>query len=79
MTVNLEEIWETGAVLESEESAPTNVPADLHCGGATLCGRLLRAEKHAFGWRLEIEFSPLTLWSPERFRPEHFLDPSSLR
>ena len=78
MTVNLEEIWETGAVLEGEESAPTNVPVDLHCSGVTLCGRVIRAENHEFVWRLEIEFSPLTLWSAEQFRPEHLLDPSEL-
>jgi hypothetical protein len=77
LTVNLEEIWETGAVLESDENVPTHVPADLQSGAVTLCGRLTTAEKHAFGWRLEMEFSPLTPWSPERFRPAHLLDPST--
>jgi hypothetical protein len=56
----------------------TNVPADLCCGGITLCGRLISAENHAFGCRFEMEFSPLTPWSAERFVPRHFLDPSKL-
>jgi len=78
LIVNLEEIWESGAILEAEESSPTGVHADLRCGAITLSGRLTQAENHALGWRLEMEFSPLTPWSPELFRPEHLLDPSKL-
>jgi hypothetical protein len=78
LTVNLEEIWENGAILESDEAIPLCSLAELHCGGVSLYGRLTRAEKHDFGWRFEMEFSPLTPWSPERFRPDHLLDLSGL-
>ncbi len=77
-TVNLEEIWESGAVLEAEEPLPTFAAAEIRSGGVRLCGRLTRVEKHAFGWRIEIQFSPLTPWSVEKYRPEHLLDVSEL-
>jgi hypothetical protein len=37
-----------------------------------------RAEEHAFGWRLAFEFSPLTPWSIDHFRPEHLFDPAAM-
>ena len=76
--VNLEEIWEGGAVLESEEPAEGGAKAELRCATALFAGHINRVERHEFGWRLEMEFSPLTLWSPDRFQPEHLLDPSQL-
>jgi hypothetical protein len=77
-TVNLEEIWESGAIFETEEPVSSSGWAEFRCGGFTLCGRLTRTEPHEFGWRIEMEFSPLTPWSPERFRPDHLLDPSEI-
>ena len=76
--VNLEEIWESGAVLECEDEPPAGVPAEIRCQGVTLCGRLTKVEEHEFGWRAEMEFSPLTPWSPERFQPDHMLNPADL-
>ncbi len=78
MTVNLEEICETGAVLECEEAPPEDSQVELRCGSATFFGRLTSVEAHAFGWRAEMEFSPLTPWSLDRFAPEHLFDPSEL-
>ncbi len=78
ITVNLEEIWESGAVLECEEAPPEASHAELRCGSVTLFGSLRGVEQHAFGWRAEMEFSPLTPWSLDRFQPAHLLDPSEL-
>ena len=78
LTVNLEEIWESGAILESDHEIQHCALAELRCAGVSLYGRLTRAEKHDFGWRIEMEFSPLTPWSPERFRPDHLLDLTEL-
>ena len=76
--VNLEEIWESGAVVECEDAPPLASYAELHCGGVTLFGSLKSVDQHAFGWRAEIEFSPLTPWTPERFYPAHLFDPSQM-
>ncbi len=76
--VNLEEIWETGAILEAEEPAISGAPAELRCESAHLHGSIVSVQGHSMGWRIEMKFSPLTPWSPERFEPEHMLDVSEL-
>jgi hypothetical protein len=72
--VNLEEIWPGGAVLESDDAFPAGIHADIRCGEELFAGRITSVEEHEFGWRLEMEFSPLTPWSPERFEPDHMVD-----
>jgi hypothetical protein len=74
LAVNLEEIWTTGAVLESEEPVEEGANMEIRCGSALFAGRILQVERHEFGWRLEVEFSPLTPWSLEKFQPEHLLN-----
>ena len=76
--VNLEEIWTTGAVLESEEPAEEGAKAEIRCGGAFFAGSIVHVERHEFGWRLEMEFSPMTPWNVDQFQPEHLLDVSKL-
>jgi hypothetical protein len=77
--VNLEEIWEGGAVLECEEAVTAGAFAKVLAEEAVFAGRIKAAEAHEFGWRVEIEFSPLTQWTIERWKPEHALDPAKLR
>jgi hypothetical protein len=72
--VNLEEIRKDGAVLESEADVPVGSSAEIRCGSVFFAGKITRADAHESGVRMEMEFSPLTPWSPERFRPEHLLD-----
>jgi hypothetical protein len=72
--VNLEEIWETGAVLECDEPVSAGVLAEIRCGNTFFAGRTTLSEAHDFGWRVEMEFSPMTPWSRERFLPDHLLD-----
>jgi hypothetical protein len=76
--VNLEEIWKTGAVLESEEPVEQGAQVEIRCDPAFFAGRIVRVEAHESGWRIEVEFSPMTLWNPERFQPEHALDVAGL-
>ncbi|HVW83715.1 MAG TPA: hypothetical protein VHB50_03505 [Bryobacteraceae bacterium] len=78
MTVNLEEVWREGAVLDAEEAAPEGTTAEIRCGSEFFTGRLIHVTRGDFGWRIEMEFSPLTPWSPERFRPQHLIDLSML-
>ncbi|HEY3825131.1 MAG TPA: hypothetical protein VGL82_11265 [Bryobacteraceae bacterium] len=71
---NLEEIWCTGAVLEAEEPVEMGAKIELRGGSATFVGHVVQVERHELGWRLEVEFSPLTHWSVEKFAPQHLLD-----
>jgi hypothetical protein len=72
-TVNLEEIWLNGAELESEEGVEQGKRAEIRCEGVFFAGRIAGVEEHEFGWRLTMEFSPMTPWRPEKFRPDHLL------
>ncbi len=76
-TVNLEEIGRDGAVIESEDAIVDGVRVEVRCGSVFFSGKVTQVEQHEFGWRAEIEFSPLTPWSPEQFRPQHMLDQPS--
>lgn len=79
LTLNLEEIWCNGAVFEAERAVEAGARVELRAGSALFAGRVVRVEQHEFGWRVEVEFSPLTPWSVERFRPLHLLDVSELK
>lgn len=76
--MNLEEICRTGATLESDEPVPAGVRAEMRTQGVQFHGTVTEVEEHDFGWRIELEFSPLTPWSVENFRPRHLLDPAVL-
>jgi hypothetical protein len=75
-TVNLEEIGSDGATLESEDPVAQGVRVEIRCGSALFAGKVIEVERHEFGWRVEVEFSPHSRWSPEQFRPRHMLDGS---
>jgi hypothetical protein len=72
-TVILEEIWTSGAVLESDDPVDEGTTVEIRCGPAFFSGRIVRVEQHEFGCRFEVEFSPMTSWNPEQFWPEHAL------
>jgi hypothetical protein len=76
--VNLEEIWGNGAVLESEDPVEGGSRVEIRCGRAFFAGRIVQVERHEFGWRFEVEFSPMTPWKIGEFQPEHLLDVSEL-
>ena len=76
--VNLEEIWTTGAVLECETPVEAGARFRLRAGNHTFWGSAVLVEPHAFGCRVEVEFSPMTPWKPEEYSPHHLLDPATL-
>jgi hypothetical protein len=72
---NLEGIDETRLVLECEEEIAAGEEIEIRCGNQFYAeARVTRAERHGYGWTVEGELSPLTPWSPARFRPEHLTD-----
>lgn len=72
--MNLEEIWETGAVLESEAPVEAGVRAELRSETAFFSGDVVEVEEHEVGWRVRMDFSPMTRWRPEVFRPGHLVE-----
>ena len=76
--VNLEEIWSDGAAIEMDDGVEIGKQVELVCQENRLAGKIAGAEKHEFGWRIELKFLPATRWSPEVFRPQHMIDPDDL-
>jgi hypothetical protein len=72
--VNLEEIWENGAALECEAAVESGSKLEMQAGETQFHGVATSVEHHEFGWRVEMEFSPQTPWSPQRFVPKHLLN-----
>jgi len=74
---NLEEIWGGGAVLECEDDVAAGAQAKISADDVSFSGRVTAVDRHEFGWRVEIAFSPLTPWTIGCWRPEHLLDPAA--
>jgi hypothetical protein len=72
-TANLEEIWPEGAVIEAEDAVDDGAHVEIRSGDFLLAGKVVGVELHEFGWRVEVAFSPLTPWDPEKFKPQHLL------
>lgn len=77
--VNLEEIWPSGAIVESEVALESGASVEIEGGEARFSAVITQVESHAFGWRMELHFSPLTPWSADLFRPLHLFDPSRMK
>lgn len=77
--VNLEEIWGNGAVLGCEEEVANGALVRILSDDLSFEGRVTGVEHEETGWRAEVAFSAQTPWSIEQWRPEHALDPTSLK
>jgi hypothetical protein len=75
---NLEEIWESGAVLDCEEEVARDSAAMFSGDEVVFRGRVTHCGEHRFGWRVELELSSETPWSVELWKPEHALDSGTL-
>ena len=76
--VTLEEIWDDGAMLECEAEVALGVSALISADDVSFTGRITAVERHEFGWKAEVTFSPMTRWTMEKWRPEHAIDPKTL-
>lgn len=77
-TVNLEEIWENGLIVDCEEAPAEGSHAEIRTGEILLAGKVAEVERSDFGHRIEVRLSPLTPWSKEKFTPDHLVDPAEL-
>jgi hypothetical protein len=71
--VNLEEIWQSGAVIDCEQEPAEGGRVQIRKEKTRLCGTITSIEPHEFGWRARIAFSPLTPWRIEDYQPAHLL------
>jgi hypothetical protein len=76
--VTLEEIWDDGAILDSETEIVLGSSAMISADEVSFTGRITAVERYEFGWQAEITFSPLTRWTVEKWRPDHAIDPKTL-
>lgn len=78
VVVNLEEIWSSGATLQSPGPIRSKTPLDIRTPKLELSGvvRICRAD--FTGYFVEMEFDEDVRWSRELYEPEHLFDPRSL-
>lgn len=77
-TVNLEEIWAGGAVMEAESPLEAGTHCRMRAGNRSYWCTVALVDLHTFGCRVQLEFSPMTQWKVEEYSPQHLLDPSTL-
>ena len=77
--VNLEEIWGDGAVLGCEDEVANGALVLILSDDLSFEGQVTGVKQEETGWRVEVALSALTPWSIEQWRPEHALDPTSLK
>lgn len=73
VTANLEEIWQSGATLETESCLPENESIVLVRGDVRLAGRVLYCQPTITGYSIGIQFQPHSYWRPSLFMPAHAL------
>lgn len=78
VVANLGEIWEEGAVLESEVPVRSDTLVRIESHAVELEGRVARCAADFMGYRIEVAFPEECRWSRERYEPQHFLDPRDL-
>jgi hypothetical protein len=76
--VNLEEIWDDGAMLDSETEIVPGSSATISADEVSFAGRITAVERYECGWQAEITFSPTTRWMIGKWRPDHAIDPKTL-
>lgn len=75
---NLEEIWDRGAILESDIPIKTGEKLLLTKDGGKIWGQVQLCAEHPFGYRIHLDFLFDQKWSTDLFRPEHLFDPNQM-
>ena len=75
----LEDISAGGACVQLNDPVPVDVAGELVVSGRRLRGTIRYCEFREIGYFVGIEFDPGVRWSEENFRPEHLLDPRTVK
>ncbi len=78
-TAVLENISASGACVQVEVPVPENAGVILRCRGSEFHGSVRACYLRDEGYFLSIAFDADSKWSRARFRPEHLVDPRTVK
>ena len=76
LKVNLEEIWPSGALIQTDLRIPLLTPLRFAGGGFEFRGTAItRTLLRGLGYFIEMQFHPSCTWSEQKYRPKHLFNP----
>ena len=76
LKVNLEEIWSSGALFQTDVRIPLFTPLRFVGGGFEFRGQAIaRTLLKGLGYFVEMRFDPSCTWSEQKYRPKHLFNP----
>ena len=74
--VNLEEIWSSGALFQTDARIPPRTPLRFTRGGCEFRGKAaVRTFLRGLGGFIEMRFDADCTWSEQMYRPKHYFNP----
>lgn len=74
--VNLEEIWSSGALFQTDARIAPHTPLRFTRGGCEFRGKAaVRTFLRGLGGFIEMRFDADCTWSEQRYRPKHYFNP----
>ncbi len=79
LNVNLEEIWSSGALFQTEVPIRPLTSVSFAVGGCEFRGQVIAHELFiGLGYFIEMRLHPSCLWSEHKYRPKHLFNPEVL-
>lgn len=79
LKVNLEEIWSSGALFQTDVPIRPFTSVWFAVGGCKFRGQVITRELFiGLGYFIEMRFHPSCLWSEHKYQPKHLFDPKVL-
>jgi hypothetical protein len=76
LKVNLEEIWTSGALFQTEARVSLSTSLWFSGGGSEFRGQAVsRTFLKGLGYFIEMRFQPGCTWSQRKYRPKHCFNP----
>jgi len=76
LKVNLEEIWSSGALFQTDAQIPLFTTLRFFGGGCEFLGQATaRTLLRGLGYFIEMRFHPDYTWSEQKYRPKHLFNP----
>jgi len=76
LKVNLEEIWPSGALFQTDARISPQTEFSFMGGGYEFRGHVIaRKLVRGLGYFVEMRFDPSYNWSEKKYRPQHFFNP----
>src|SRR6266852_5280121 len=76
LKVNIEEIWSSGALFQTDARLSPFTPLWFACGGREFRGKVIaRTFFRGLGYFVEMRFDPGCRWSEKECRPKHLFNP----